>query len=131
MISSFGQHDHLTKIHTTLGQHRDYHSVIILDDTELDVHLLMTTEGCVSKGDALSLIYKDLGLTGPTVAAGDEENDRSMFERADYRIVMSKAPDHLKKMATVIAPSSYELGIIPAIDQVLTHVTKNHPSFRS
>lgn len=131
MACSFGSFEEVNKVYQELKPLGHYHSVMILDDREEGVHLLMTTQSNVSKGDALAMIYHHLGLNGPKVAAGDEENDRSMFERADYRIVMGSAPDHLKKLASVVAPTSYELGIIPAIDQVLEYVLQDYPSLRS
>lgn len=69
-----------------------------------------------NKGDALDLVLHRLGITRQYVMAiGDDVNDIPMFTRAQISIAMSNAPEQVKEMATVVAPSNDEEGVAWAL----------------
>lgn len=69
-----------------------------------------------NKGDALDLVLRRLGITQRHVMAiGDDVNDIPMFARAQISIAMSNAPEQVKQMAAVVAPSNDEEGVAWAL----------------
>jgi hydroxymethylpyrimidine pyrophosphatase-like HAD family hydrolase len=58
------------------------------------------------------------------IAAGDDNNDVSMFLAADICIAMASAPEHLRNAADIIAPKASEMGIIQGLQQAINISTK-------
>lgn len=70
----------------------------------------------VSKGDALARLSGHLGIPREAViAAGDNDNDRSMIRWAGLGVVMGNAPDDLKAEADYVAPAQSEDGVADII----------------
>ncbi len=80
----------------------------------LQAVMLITTKGA-TKGAALRDVRKLVG--GVAIAAGDDFNDVSMLEEADVSIAMQSAPQSVREMADIVAPSSAENGIIEGIEK--------------
>ena len=71
-----------------------------------------------NKGDALDLVLHRLGITRRHVMAiGDNVNDIPMFTRAQISVAMSNAPEQVKQMATVVAPSNDDEGVAWALKE--------------
>mgnify|MGYP001107470574 FL=1 len=71
-----------------------------------------------NKGDALDLVLHRLGITRRHVMViGDNVNDIPMFTRAQISIAMGNAPEQVKQMATVIAPSNDDEGVAWALKE--------------
>lgn len=70
----------------------------------------------VSKGNALTSLAEYLNISiNETMAIGDEENDRSMLEKAGVAVVMENGTPELKKIADHITKSNDESGVAYAI----------------
>jgi Cof subfamily protein (haloacid dehalogenase superfamily) len=97
------------------------HVPVIKDPFSSDYYVIQATREDVNKGQVLCDLRKLFGFTGKTIAAGDDLNDISMFEQADIIIAMGTAPSMLKDMATIIAPSAEEQGIIVGLKQAIKY----------
>ena len=72
------------------------------------------------KGTALELVLRRLRINKTNVMAiGDNDNDIPMFERAKISVAMGNAPEQVKRIATVTAPSNDEEGVAWALSQFL------------
>ena len=80
--------------------------------------LLVTAKGA-TKGLSLKKVLSAKGRGSLVIAAGDDENDQSLFDVADIKIAMPHAPKSLQDRADLIAPPTSENGIIQALKQVL------------
>jgi len=71
-----------------------------------------------NKGDALDLVLHRLGISRRHVMViGDNVNDIPMFKRAQISIAMSNAPEQVKQIATVTAPSNDDEGVAWALKE--------------
>lgn len=116
MLKSFGTLEEMENVKEIFSGKPGIVCELILDDPERGLYVLLITSKKASKGNALRFICEHSNNKGIVVAAGDEENDRSMLEYADYRIVMKTAPQKLQEIASYLAAPACELGIIEAID---------------
>jgi len=65
-----------------------------------------------NKGDALDLVLSHLYIDqSDVIAIGDNINDIPMFEHARISIAMANAPEQVKQIATVVAPSNDDEGV--------------------
>lgn len=80
--------------------------------------LLLVTDREASKGQSLQAVFQLKGRGTYVIAAGDDENDLSLFDVADIRISMPHAPLHVQEKADLIAPPTKEMGIISALQKV-------------
>ena len=74
----------------------------------------------VSKGTALSIVQRNLGiLKDETAAIGDAPNDMEMFKQAGLSAAVANAEEEVKKAADKIIPSNDENGVAEFIDEIL------------
>ena len=92
-------------------------SSLILDSVAPSLPLLLVTHHEVDKGQAFNKLKKQFGWACPVVAAGDDQNDIPLLKIADIKIVMSNAPAGVRSLADIIAKTSFERGIIPALEE--------------
>jgi Cof subfamily protein (haloacid dehalogenase superfamily) len=85
------------------------------DPFEPDYYILLVTDPHASKGQSLQKAMEELGECGLLIAAGDDENDIGMLSLADTSIAMPHAPEHVRKIADLIAPPTSELGVLHAL----------------
>jgi HAD superfamily hydrolase (TIGR01484 family) len=78
------------------------------------VNAANATKGAILK-ELADIDAKKQGVRPKIIAAGDDENDASMFKVADIPIVMETAPKHLLEHAKVVAKPASECGIIEAL----------------
>lgn len=102
----------------------DLHAPIIKDPFDPNVYIIQATHENVTKGSALLHLKSHLAITGPVIAAGDDNNDATMLAKADIRVVMATAPETLLKEAHVIAPPAKENGIIQGLTEALLCISK-------
>lgn len=96
------------------------HAPCIKDPFEGDFYVVQATTPTVSKATALQKIKEILGKeTVLTIAAGDDNNDKSMLEIADIKIVMATAAQEMLAKADIIASPATEMGIISALKQAI------------
>ena len=74
----------------------------------------------ISKGAALHLIQERYGI-GPedTAVFGDQENDASMLEEAEYSFAVAGSVAAKKKLAKYTAPPMLEDGVLTVMKQIL------------
>ncbi len=117
LIKCLGDLQGLQKIQHKLEHIQMATSSLILDSVHPSLPLLLVTHREVNKGLIFNKIKALHGWTCPVIAAGDDRNDIPLFKTADISIAMSNAPPELKALAQIITKSSFELGIIPALEQ--------------
>lgn len=118
LIKGLGSITDLKAIQKRLASIELTTSSIIFDSVEPKMSILLITHKEVNKGIALNKLKKHCGWTSPIIAAGDDNNDIPLLEAADIRIAMKTGSPELQKIATILAESSYELGIIAALEQI-------------
>lgn len=119
-LKCFGYESSLTRIAASIESRLGLHVPLIRDPFADKGHFIaQATHPAVSKGEALRDFIKLQPKRCPVIAAGDDLNDLSMMEVADYKIVMETAPPSLLKLADVVAPPAAELGIIKGIATLL------------
>lgn len=85
---------------------------------------------CASKGRALQILAEKLNIHQQYVAAiGDQINDLSMFDYANYPIAMGNAVDEVKRVAVVETKTNEEDGVAYAIEKFIIKGEKNERLF--
>jgi len=92
------------------------HVTSIRDPFHESHNVLQATRNEASKGEVLKKIRLE---NHPIIAAGDDQNDRSMLEVADVKIVMETAPEEIRALGDIIAPSANLNGIITGLEQAI------------
>jgi hypothetical protein len=118
-LKCFGKIESMNRVAQSLQEKLGLHAPVIRDPFGEDVFLTLATKCEVSKGGAVRYLKQWTGCGGPVIAAGDDYNDLSMLEEADFRIVMETAPQELKSLADLVAPSAEGCGIISALEQAI------------
>lgn len=89
------------------------------DPFEPSYFVVQATHPQANKGEALRRFMQKIGHAGVVIAAGDDLNDLSMLKQADVKVVMANAPDSLKALADVIAPTAHDNGIIAGLEAAI------------
>lgn len=126
-LKCFGSQESLRRIVQHVLSFHDLHMPIIRDPFSWDpasgekefTYLVQATHGSVSKGATLKQFSRMVQKEAPLIAAGDDWNDLSMLEAANIRIVMETAPEELRQIAHVEAPSIEKGGIIHGLELAL------------
>ena len=92
-------------------------SSIILDTVSPSLPILLVTHRDVDKGLIFKKLKEHCGWSCPTIGAGDDMNDIPLLSSADIGIAMGTAPEELKKIAHIVTTSSFEKGVVPAIEK--------------
>lgn len=92
---------------------------VIRDLINRDYYLILVTHENAIKGVAVRQLMKQFSLKGPLICAGDDNNDLSMIQEADVKIVMPSAPKKLLDIADIIAPPANDCGIISALKDAM------------
>ena len=88
------------------------------DSFHNELNIVQVTAHGASKGQALHALRMKYPKV-PAVSAGDDMNDIDLLAEADLGIAMASSPKPLKSIATIIAPSSGNDPIIPALQQAM------------
>jgi Cof subfamily protein (haloacid dehalogenase superfamily) len=102
------------------------HAPVNRDPFNPNYFIVQATHSEANKGEALRTFMRLSPTKGPILAAGDDYNDESMLKQADIRIVMSNAPEPLKELADVIAPTAAVNGIIEGLQKAIDFVHKEN-----
>lgn len=116
LLKILGKKEELTPLLKKVEEWDDVQSCMIRDPIRKDLHMVLLTDQNVNKGKTLQKLTKDAGNNVPIIAAGDDFNDLSMLEAAQFAIVMDNAPEELKKMADFVAPHVSKMGIIDGLE---------------
>ncbi len=119
LVEFVGYFDPLAKLCARLKKDGILQSSLIQHPFDPNYYLLLVTDKDVNKGSALRELFKRKGRGGSVIAAGNDDNDLSMLQEADIKIVMADAPQHVLKEADFIAPSAQTCGIIQALKKIV------------
>ncbi len=82
-------------------------------DSKFAYHIV---DGTVSKGAALEVIAKIIGVSTKEMAAiGDSENDIDMFKKVGLGLAVANADEELKKVADIVLTKNNGEGVIEAL----------------
>lgn len=118
-VKCFGKMEWLKGITEEIESKLQLHIPVIRDTFNENYYVAQATNPLVSKGYALKDFIKFIGERGVVIAAGDDYNDRTMLDEADIKVVMATAPQDLRDMADIIAPSANVNGIIQGLMQAV------------
>lgn len=119
MIKCIGYKKEFENIESQLLINHSLNIVMIKNPKTWNSDLLLITDYKASKCQAVQTFIHKYALKKPLIVAGDDNNDESTLKMADISIVMQTAPKHLLSMADIIAPASYDGGIIKGLDLAL------------
>ena len=120
LVKCFGPWEELKVIEKKLLTKQDVCSCIINDSIDRSKGILMITSKGVDKGAVLKKLREDEGWKCPIVGVGDDDNDLSLLKYADISICVDGGSKTLKDHADVLADSSANLGVIAAMDHVIS-----------
>jgi len=96
-----------------------FHATQIRDPFIKGIDIVLVTHKDVSKGLSLTRLIEKEGRGDFVIVAGDDSNDLSLFEVADFKIAMPHAPAILLEKADLIASPTSEFGIINALAKAI------------
>ncbi len=117
LLKYFGSREQMEAIESKLSSR--FHVTKIKDPFYPDGQLLLVTAKHASKGLSLSRLIEREGRGAKVIAAGDDNNDLSLFDHADVKIAMPHAPKILLENANIIAPPTAQFGIISALTEAI------------
>ncbi len=118
-VKCFGQHESAIRIAQRIEELLGLHVPLIRDPFNHFFYVIQATHPQTNKGAVVKDFKNMSGISGPVIAAGDDNNDISMLEMADVKIVMQTAPQPMLLMADLIAPPAVENGIIQGLEQAI------------
>jgi HAD superfamily hydrolase (TIGR01484 family) len=121
LIKIVGREKEVVKAGLDLEKKELGEAPIIKDPFHKDFHLLLLTKKGVSKGLCIKKIVSLYG-GGRVIAAGNDNNDLSMFNHADIKIAIKGSPEALLAKADIIAPPCETFGIIEGIDRAMERI---------
>ncbi len=122
LIKCFGSLPLMKKVAFSVKQAGGFEVALIRDPFVPGIFILLITDEHTSKGASLEKVFQSEGRGGVVIAAGDDDNDKSLLEVADIKIAMPHAPERLRKTADFIAPPVEENGIVQALKIVIENV---------
>lgn len=119
LIKCVGSFDQMVILEERLCHNDLIQTSLIKDPFDERFCLLLITNKGVSKGQILKKITSAKKPKELIIAAGNDDNDLSMFDVADIKIAMPSSPKHMLIKADFVAPPVEEMGIISALQHVL------------
>lgn len=107
------------RLSAQLEQSLGLHAPAIRDPFDNRIDVVQATHPAVSKGEAVEDFKKLIRSEGIVIAAGDDNNDRSMLAHADIKVVMATAPEDMRQNADIVAPPAKEHGIIKGLKEAV------------
>ncbi len=116
LIKGLGSKDQMEKLSERLKPFQEIHTTCIKDPLSTDgEYLNLITSAKATKGEVLKKVRKLMPEDAFFIAAGDDFNDVSMLQEADFAIVMRTAPKEIWAFGDLLAEPAKELGIIDAL----------------
>jgi len=84
--------------------------------------LLLITHREAHKGAIVEYLKEEGLISSPVIVAGNDFNDLPLLRAGEVKISMEDAPEELRAAADILAPSSLEKGIIPALEKAIRMV---------
>lgn len=118
-VKCFGTIDYADQLAKRIQSELNLHVPVIKDPFREGYYVIQATHPEVNKGQALEDIIRFIDYKGIVIAAGDDNNDRSMLAKAAVRIVMATAPVEMQRKAHIIAPDASKNGIIDGLEKAI------------
>lgn len=117
LVKALGSEEEVFGLISSLKQHKAFEATCVRDPISKDknVYLGLITSSQANKGKVLQKMRALLPKGCFFIAAGDDYNDVSMLEEADFSIVMETASEPIKEKADLLARSAEIEGIIEAL----------------
>lgn len=122
LIKGFGTEKEMRLVQERLSKESGIEVSCIRDPIDPSYYLALITHSHANKGEVLRFLKNRLGAP-IAIAAGDQENDRSMLEAADISIAIETAPEDLCANADILAKPPSDLGIIEATKEAIRIAT--------
>lgn len=119
LIKYFGPPAELEKIAADLQVTKGINAPVIRDPMDPSLSMVLITDEEANKGQALEKMKLYDGLDLPIIAAGDDQNDLPMLEKATVRIVIETAPHAMHHYADILAKPSKDFGILEALPEAI------------
>ncbi len=120
LIKIVGTKDEMTSLMFLLKKNLLEEITLIQDPFDARYHLILITNPQATKGKTIEKLTKQ--EPSIVIAAGNDDNDYSLLQAADYRIAMPSSPKHLIEIADLVAPPVEEHGIISALEEAIKSV---------
>jgi Cof subfamily protein (haloacid dehalogenase superfamily) len=121
-VKCFGEEKSAQRIANEIEDKLGLHAPLCRDPFNKKYFVVQATHPEINKGKALLDYLSHVNFIGPVIAAGDDMNDISMLQAVEHRIVMATAPSEVKALATIIAPSAADEGIINGLQQSIARI---------
>ena len=118
-VKCFGTIESAQRIAHAIESQLGLHVPLIKDPFDENYYVAQATHPIVNKGQALRDLMTHTQRNGTIIAAGDDNNDRSMLAAAHVKVVMETAPKEMRDQADIIAPSARNLGIIQGLQEAI------------
>ncbi len=122
LIKCLGSKTLMLRVNASLKGLEGIVTSLIRDPLAEGVYLNLVTDQQADKGKALEKTIAHYGKRGRVIAAGDDRNDISMLNIADFSVVMQTAPLEMHEKADLIGKPATELGIIDALKEATADV---------
>lgn len=114
-VKCFGEYPSIERISNRIETEIGLHAPPIKDPFQEGRFVSQATHPEVNKGFALGDFISLIPDHGLIIAAGDDNNDLPMLQRADIKIAMANAPRSLLGIANIIAPPASQNGILTGL----------------
>lgn len=118
-LKAFGTFESAQRIISRIESESGLHVPLIKDPFQKDRYVVQATHPHVNKGEAVKDLKNILNGSSLVIAAGDDNNDRTMLAIADIKVVMATAPEDMLIDADIIAPPAEHLGIIEGLSKAI------------
>jgi len=118
-LKCFGDHALAAELSHEIETKLGLHAPLIKDPFEANRYIAQATHAHVTKGAVVRDMRERLMLDGPSIVAGDDFNDLSLFEAGNIKVAMGNSPKALLDHATIVAPPASQEGIIIGLTQAI------------
>lgn len=125
-LKCFAKDDQAHRLANRIESAIGLHVPLNRDPFDFNYYVIQATHPEATKGGVLSYMKQLTGIASPVIAAGDDGNDLTMLQEANYKIVMQTAPEEIRKIADLIALPATENGIIEGLKQGIIEVLRRY-----
>jgi HAD superfamily hydrolase (TIGR01484 family) len=118
-VKCFGLKESAERLACTIESLLGLHVPLVRDPFNENYYVAQATHAGIHKGQALRDMVALTKNEGAIIAAGDDNNDRSMLAEADVKVVMETAPQDMIDRADVVAPPASHFGIVRGLREAI------------
>jgi HAD superfamily hydrolase (TIGR01484 family) len=116
-VKCFAKQPEAALLSSQIESRLNLHAPLIKDPFSQEYFVVQATHQDATKGGALKEYLAFKKVSGPVIAAGNDNNDFSLLELAGVKIAMEDAPEEILMIADIIAPSAEKKGIIIGLEE--------------